>query len=88
MRRNTWLADLVREAYPDPDEFETAESFHRAHHDDIPHLTDEELADERFLSRHRRALEREPSDWLRARIARLDAEAARRQQRPAQGRRR
>jgi hypothetical protein len=81
-RRNTWLADLAREAYPDPEEFDTVEAFHRAHHDDIPHLTDEELEDERFLARQRRALERDPSGWLRARIPRLDAEAARRRQRP------
>jgi hypothetical protein len=89
VRRDTWLADLVREAYPDPDEFATVESFRRAHHDDIPHLSDEELEDERFLSRQRRALERDPSGWLRARIPRLDAEAARRrQQRQQRGARR
>jgi hypothetical protein len=79
---------MLRESYPDPLPFDSAESFARYHHDDIaPALADEDLEDERFLAHLRRALERrarrEVSAWLRERIARLDAEAARRRQRGA-----
>jgi hypothetical protein len=77
------LLELVREAYPDPRPFVTAEDFARAHHDDVRDLTDDALEDERFLSRQRRALEPRPGEWLRERIARLDAEASRRKQRAA-----
>jgi hypothetical protein len=77
------LLELVREAYPDPQPFLTAEDFARAHHDDVRDLSDDELEDERLLARQRRALEARPGEWLRERIARLDAEAAGRKQRAA-----
>jgi hypothetical protein len=68
----------MREVYPDPEAFRSVEAFARHHHDDIHGLADEALADERLLGYLRRACERTPSPWLRERITRLDAEAARR----------
>src|SRR5262245_56451423 len=74
------LATLVRDAYPDPRTFDTVEAFARTHHDDVRYLTDEQIADERFLAYLRRACDRPPSAWLRERITRLDAEWTRRKQ--------
>lgn len=82
MKPPTRLLNLLLEQYPDPREYDTADSFARYHHDDLRSLTDEELEDERFLARLRRACEPNPSEWLRQRIAHLDAEATRRH-RPA-----
>jgi hypothetical protein len=72
------LLNLLREAYPDPEPFLTAEDFARHHHDDIRALTDDALENERLLSYLRRACERIPGAWLMERISRLDAEATRR----------
>jgi hypothetical protein len=72
---------LLEGAYPEPDAFDTAESFERANHDDISRLTLDEIDAERILARlrwaaliHHRA---EPSSWLQERIARLDQAAVR-----------
>ncbi|PYR49953.1 MAG: hypothetical protein DMF89_10855 [Acidobacteria bacterium] len=72
------LAELARAAYPDPRVFDTAESFARAHHDDIAALDLETLDRERFLARQRWANDPVPSEWLHERLVRLDAEAERR----------
>ncbi|MBI2526749.1 MAG: hypothetical protein HYY95_27680 [Candidatus Rokubacteria bacterium] len=72
---------LLAAIYSEPDAFDTAESFERANHDDLAHLTLDELDAERILARlrwaaliHHRA---EPSRWLEERIARLDQAAVR-----------
>jgi hypothetical protein len=72
------LSALVADVYPDPQPWLTAEGFMRAAHGDIQTLDNEQLENERLLSRLRRALDPQPSEWLRERIAKLDAEAARR----------
>jgi hypothetical protein len=76
------LTNLAREPYPDPLEYDTAESFARYHHLDIPALDDVALEDELLLARIRRAADyitRQPaSAWLCERIERIEAEAARR----------
>jgi hypothetical protein len=66
--------------YPEPRPFDTFEQFQRAQHEDIAGMTDEKLDDERWAARTRRALSTEPTEWLRERIARLEAEASRRRQ--------
>lgn len=78
MKPPTRLLNLLLEQYPDPRRCDTAESFARFHHADVRDLDNEALEDERFLARFRRACDPAPSDWLRERIVRLDAEAARR----------
>jgi hypothetical protein len=75
------LAELLRQIYPDPEPWLTAEAFARAAHDDVAGLDDAALEDERLLSRLRRAIDPRPSAWLLERVSRLDQEAARRQQR-------
>lgn len=75
------LQGLLRERYPDPEAFTSAEQFAKAHHDDIPTLSDQGLDDERLLARFRRAAEPRPSSWLVERVARLEAEAQRRRER-------
>jgi hypothetical protein len=72
------LARLLREMYPDPAQFDSAESFARFNHDDVRDLADDALADQRLLAYLRRACERASGEWLVERIARLDAENARR----------
>jgi hypothetical protein len=73
--RRKRLGELI---YPDPQPLDTFEQFARDAHDDIGGLTLERLDDERLLARLRRALSPQPSEWLRERIARLEAEAGRR----------
>jgi hypothetical protein len=79
------LERLVDAVYHEPNAFETAESFARAHHDDVPALTLDEVDAERILARLRWAVlihrRQQPSPWLEDRIARLDQVAAQRRQR-------
>jgi len=75
---NSKLAELILEAYPDPLPFLTVEGFTRAAHDDVVHLDDDALANERLLAYLRRACAGPTTPWLQVRITRLDAEAARR----------
>jgi hypothetical protein len=79
------IVQRARDEYPDPLPFLTAEAFVRAHHDDVVHLTDVALECERYLAHRRRAVElfhaRRTTEWLAARVERLDAEAARRRSR-------
>lgn len=77
----TRLERLLDAVYCEPDAFDTIESFERANHDDIAHLTLDEIDAERILARlrwaaliHHRA---EPSRWLEERIAHLDQAAVR-----------
>lgn len=79
--RTSRLAELVIEAYPDPDPYVSFEEFSRARHEDLPGLTLEEIDQERFVARLRWALDSDPSPWLRDRLMRLDREAERRRQR-------
>jgi hypothetical protein len=78
------VADLFIAAYPDPIQYDSAESHARYHHHDIPALDDDALADELLLARIRRAAEymtrQHPSPWLYERIRRMVGEAARRRQ--------
>jgi hypothetical protein len=75
------ITPVLDTLYAEPDPFDTAEAFERAHHGDIPQLTLDEVDAERILARlrwaalihHRGA----PSTWLLERIARLDQAAAR-----------
>lgn len=72
---------LLGMVYSEPNPFDTIESFQRASHDDLPHLTLDEIDAERILARLRWAVfihhRAEPSRWLEERIARLDQAAAR-----------
>jgi len=79
-QRRGRLGELL---YSDPDPFDSSEQFTRFHHDDLAGLSLEQLDDERILARLRRALSGQPSSWLAERIARLEAEAARRRSRTA-----
>jgi len=78
---------LVDTVYIEPNPFDTAESFERAHHDDVPYLTLDEIDAERILARLRWAVlihtRRQPSQWLTERIARLDDRATLLRQRGA-----
>lgn len=75
------ILSLLDTLYAEPDPFDTAEQFERAHHGDIPQLSLDEVDAERILARlrwaatihHRGA----PTPWLLERIARLDQAAAR-----------
>jgi hypothetical protein len=77
-RRLARLLDLV---YPEPRPFESAEELARAHHDDVPTRTLDELDAERILARIRWAATihtgAEPSRWLRDRLELCDAAAER-----------
>jgi hypothetical protein len=70
------IARLLDALYPEPDPFDTAEAFERAHHGDIPELVLDEVDAERILARLRWAATVHhggtPSRWLLERIARLD----------------
>jgi hypothetical protein len=83
------LLELLEEAYPDPSQWATVEGFQRAHHDDVTHLDDEELDDERVLARIRRAAtpRHQRTQWLVERVTVLEREAARRHQQKIQQRR-
>lgn len=87
-------AAIAQALYPDPQPYLTAEAFARAHHDDLAGLSDEQLVNERLLALGRRAAERGAnpqrddvprSEWLRARILRLETESARRRAARAPG---
>lgn len=75
------LERLLDAVYAEPNEFETAEQFERAHHDDIQTLSLDEIDAERILARMRWAAQihhRAPrSAWFEERIARLDQAAVR-----------
>jgi hypothetical protein len=75
------LEALMAAAYPDPNPYDTAESFTRYSHDDIGRLSDEDLTRECIRARLAWAFSASPSPWLRTRIGRLEA-AARARQRP------
>jgi hypothetical protein len=83
------LLDVV---YAEPDPFETAEEFERAHHGDIASLPLDLIDAERILARLRWAVlihRRAPvTSWLEERIARLDQAASRLRQQKAQRQRR
>jgi len=78
---------LVDTIYVEPGLYDTAESFERCHHGDIPYLALDEIDAERILVRLRWAVlihtRRQPSPWLTERIARLDDRATRLRQRGA-----
>lgn len=81
-RRPNPSATAALRDYPTPDPFETLDGFRRFHHEDIADLSNDDLARERFRARVRWAFE-PPTEtvnyrWLLQRMARLDAEAARR----------
>ncbi len=75
------VARLLDAAYQEPDPFDTAESFERAHHGDVDRLTLDEIDAERILARLRWSVivhhGGTPSPWLQERIARLDQVALR-----------
>jgi hypothetical protein len=71
------LAELVDEAYGDPNPCESLDEFRRFLHEDIPSLSLEAIDRERFVARLRWAIDPD-SAWLRERLERLDREAARR----------
>jgi hypothetical protein len=81
------VARLLDAVYPEPNPLDTAESFLRAHHDDIAGLTLDELESERLLARIRWATlvyrRQRPSDWLQTRLWRLDRAAERLRKRRA-----
>lgn len=72
------LAELVIEAYPDPDPAESLEAFARLRHEDLPGLTLEEIDRERIVARIRWALDSASSRWLLDRLAKLDREREKR----------
>lgn len=78
------IDELVDAIYREPNAFNSAEDFARAHHDDLPQLTLAELDAERLLARFRWALlvyrRVEPSPWLEERLHYLDEAAQRRRQ--------
>lgn len=71
------LAELIIEVYDDPDPCESLEEFKRFLHEDVPHLSLEELDRERIVARLRWTFDPD-SAWLRERLAILDSEAGRR----------
>jgi hypothetical protein len=75
------IMSIVDELYPEPQPLDSAEAFERAHHDDLPRLTLDEVDSERILGRLRWAAivhhRGTPSPWLLERLARLDQAAAR-----------
>lgn len=75
------LERLLAAVYCEPNQFDSTESFERAHHDDLAQLTLDELDAERILARFRWAAlihhRVGPSLWLEERIARLDQAAMR-----------
>lgn len=75
------VVSLIDAVYCEPRAFDSAESFARAHHDDVGSLTLDEIDAERILARLRWAVlihrGKDPSPWLTGRIARLDDAAAR-----------
>ncbi len=87
--RNISAADVVRRlldvVYAEPCPYDSAEDFSRAHHDDIPSLTLDEIDAERILARFRWALticqREDPPRWLLERLAKLDQAADERRQR-------
>ena len=81
-RTNITLPELVIREYPDPSFVETAESFSRFHHDDVPAMDLDTLHRERARARLRWTYDPRPSDWLLERIDVLDREAARRRKKP------
>lgn len=84
------IGRLLDAVYAEPAPFDTAESFARSNHDDIPELRLDELDAERILARLRWAVyvqkRAEPSGWLMERIARLDQAASRLRSREGQRR--
>ncbi len=75
------LPRLLDAVYAEPDPFDTAEQFERAHHGDLDQLSLDEIDAERILARLRWAAivhhRGRPSAWLEQRIALLDRRAAR-----------
>jgi len=69
-------------AYPDPQPTDSLEGWHRSRHEDIRHLTDEQLARERTRAALRNAYDDTPTPWFVDRLRRLDAEHARRTRGP------
>jgi hypothetical protein len=82
------VARLLEAVYPEPDPFDTAEAFARAHHDDVPGLSLDQLDAERLIARLRWSIlvyrGQRPSAWLQGRLWRLDQAAARLRAHPAQ----
>ena len=78
------IEGLCNAIYAEPQQFTSAEEFARAHHDDVPRLTLEEIDAERLLARFRWAMlvhhGVEPSPWLEERLHYLDEAAQRRRQ--------
>jgi hypothetical protein len=81
------IARLVDTIYIEPDFCDSAESFERYHHDDVPYLSLDEIDAERILARLRWAAQiyrrQQPSPWLTERIAKLDDRATRLRQKGA-----
>jgi hypothetical protein len=71
------LAELIIEAYDDPNPCDSLEEFRRFTNDDVPNLSLEDLDRERIMARLRWAVDPD-SAWLRDRMAALDREAAKR----------
>jgi hypothetical protein len=74
------LAELIREAYAEPDSCGSLEDFERFRHGDLPRLSLDDIDRERIFARLAWAVTPEPSAWLRDRLVRLEREATRRRQ--------
>jgi hypothetical protein len=72
------LAELIIDAYPDPDPTDTLEELQRFCNEDLGRLSLEDIDRERLVARLRWAVDPDSSAWLRARLAALDREAAKR----------